>query len=190
MADLIVRDDQTLAFYAADLEAACIEIDSHDGEIPPDLMKRFECASLALSAKVDRWIGYLDGVKGMILMLDIRSKRAAAALKAARTLQEGLKGYIKFVMLSTPNVPYKGNAGTLYLHGQAAQPKYSFVFPDKSVANVVDDAFIKMEPSIVPYLVPVTHQVLNTEKIKTDLAAGAKLNWATLEKGSHVRAKG
>lgn len=181
---------QSLAEIACDLEAACMEIDASDGEISPDLMKRFECANLALSTKVDRWIGYLDGVKGMIATLEVRAKRSAAALSAARSLENGLKKYVKMVIETTPNVPYKGESGTLYLHGEGDKLKFNFKFCDKTVREVVEPAFAEMEPSVRPYLMDVTHQIINKEKLKADLLAGVRLNWAETYYGKHVRTKG
>lgn len=188
--EIVPTRPPSIAEIAADLEAVCTEIDMENGEIKPELMKRFEFAQLALRDKCDRWIGYIDGLKGAIATLKSRSDRASAALRTAQSFEKQLKFYMKQVLEQNPNLTFKGEGGTIYLHGEGDKIKYNFKFGDKSVAEVVETAFIDMEPTVRPYLIDVTHQVINKEKLKADLLAGVKLNWAELYKGSHVRLKG
>ncbi len=188
--ELAAPKSRSLADIAADLEAVCTAIDSENGEISEALIERFKFAELALRDKVDRWIGYMDGLDGMIATLEIRSKRAAAALKTARSFEKRLKAGMKFVIEQNPNLTFKGESGTVYLHGQAETVEYEFKFGDKTVREVIDPAFIAMEPGVIPYLVPVTHQVIDETKLKIDLKQGKECKWARLVKGSHPRVKG
>ncbi len=190
MAAEIATRDQSLSKYAADLEAICTEIELCDGELPKDLMQRFEYANLALQNKCDRWIGYVDAMKAMIGVLEQRSKRAATALKTARGLQEYLENGMKAVIETNPNLTFKGESGTIYLHGQAETIDYAFKWGKKTVDYVVDPAFIQMEPSVSPYLTTVTYQVIDRDRLKADLKIGVPVTWAKLVKPSYVAVKG
>lgn len=190
MTSEIAPRDQSLAKYAADLEAICTEIEMCDGTLPADLMQRFEYANMALQQKCDRWIGYVDAMDAMIGILEQRSKRAATALKTARGLSEYLKTGMKSVIEANPNLTFKGENGTIYLHGQAEKPKYAFKFGEKTVRLVVDPAFIQMEPSISPYLRTVTYQVIDEPSLMATLQTGGEVSWAKIDRPSHIRIKG
>jgi hypothetical protein len=190
MSTELASRDQSLSAYAADLEAICTEIEMCDGEIPQDTMARFEFANLALQAKCERWIGYRDAIDGMITALEAKAKRSQAAVRGAKALKTYLDNGMKFVIESNPNLTFKGESGTLYLHGQAPAVRYAFKFEDKTVYRTVEPIVAQMEPSVVPYLKDVTYQVIDSEKLKADLKAGITLNWASLEAGKHVRIKG
>lgn len=181
---------QSLMQVAAALEQVCNEIDAMDGVITDEMIRRFDDAKLALSAKTDRWILYIDALKHMTTSLKDRKERAAKALKSVEALQTRLKEYVKFVIEQNPDVPFRGEEGSLYLHGNPESVRYSFDFEDKTFYRCVHSEVLAMEPSIVPYVKAGTVWIIDGDKVKADLKAGMKLSFASLERGKHVRVKG
>lgn len=184
------RRSESPAAYALELELVCQEIDAAEGDISPELMKRFEGAKYALAEKTDRWIGFLDAAAAMVEALKVRKDRAAKALKTAEALQKRLKGHVKFCMEQTPNVPFKGDSGSLYLHRNPEGVEIDFALEDKTAYKTVDSALIEMEPSLAHYVKQLNFYAIDTTKLKNDLKGGRLLSWARLSQGSHLRVKG
>ena len=173
-----------------DLESLCTEIDANEGVITDELLARFNDAKLALSHKVDNWIGYLDSIKNMVETLKERKERVTRAYKVADGLQKRLREYLKFVMQASPSLPYKGEEGSLYLHGSPESVKYAFEFTDQTFYKIVDPTILQLEPSINDYVKVTTCYLIDGVKVKKDLKAGIKISWAELTKDSHVRVRG
>lgn len=184
------QNTSSLAGRAVELELICQEIDAADGEISDALIARFDDAKLALSAKVDGWILYLDAIKYMAEALKERKERAAKAQKTAEALQARLKDYLKHVLVANPGIPFKGEEGSIYLHKNPQGVRYAFQFEDKTFYRTVDRALLDMEPSMNSYVKQATVYMLDGEKVKQDLKAGMTLPWAELHQDSHLRTKG
>ena len=189
---LVAKKRVSLAEHAVSMEALCNEIDDNeDDELPAGLIERFMSAQVGLSTKVDSWIGYLDAAKARILLLEEMKARVKKAIRSAKTVNEGMKGYIEHVLRSTgEKVTLKGSTGTLYLHGQAPSLKLTVKTSEKTVYNVIDPTMPDFEQSMVPYCQQVTFLSLDRDKLVAELKAGMKLPWASLEPGAHVRIKG
>ncbi len=188
MSDIIVSKDRpSLARYAADLEAICLEIDEETGEITDELVKRFDDARLALADKTDRWIGYLDAIKHLEAAAKERKDRAGNAQKTFAALNKRLRDYIQFVIESSPGVPLKGSEGSLALQKNPESVKIDFDGVDKTFYRVIDPTLLKLEPTLNEYVKTITCYVIDNDRLKADLKAGKTLSWARLERGSHVR---
>lgn len=179
----------TLARCAAELEAVCAELDANDGEITDAMIARFDQATMAMTAKVDGWINYIESVKGMAGIAEARKVRATKRHETLVNLHKRLKARIKELMLLAPGIPFKGSEEQLYLHGHAEAPEYAVTFAKKALSNVVDQALLEMEPGLGDYCKSVTTWVIDGDKVRTALRAGVKLPWAKLNKGSDVRIK-
>lgn len=180
----------SLSRYATEVELICQEIDACDGEIPEGLIARFAEAQTGMAAKVDSWIGMLDAVKSRIALLKEMRERVTRAVKAAENLDKGFKGYIKYNLQNKPDIPFKGESGSFYLHRNPKSVKVDFEFSDKTVYKTIDPALVSLEPTINPYIKEIRFVVLDNEKLKADLEAGMKLSWARIEQDSHIRVKG
>ncbi len=177
----------SLARYATDLELVCQEIDNADGVISDELMARFDDAKLALSDKADRWINYLDMLKGMAETLKERKDRAAKAQKTAEALQKRLREYVKFVIEQNPGIPFVGTEGRITLQNKAEGVAYAFAIPDKTFYRVCDKTSLELEPSLLPYIQVSSVMTVDHDKVKADLKAGMQLRFATLTRGSSIR---
>ncbi len=179
----------TLASVAAELALLLDEIDSHDGEITADIIARFDDASLAVADKCDRWIGYLDSLKAMSAALKERKDRAAKAQKSVDALQARLKDYLKGVLATNPGVPFKGSEGSLALQKNPESVRYAFTRDERTIYAVVPQATLEMFSDLHNYVTAITSLVVDSVKVKEALKSGVILDFATLERGEHVRIK-
>ena len=185
--DIIVQERKSLARYAADLEAICLEIDEETGEISEELIKRFDDARLDLATKCDNWIGYLDALKALVAEAKERKERAAKAQKTFEGVNKRLRDYLKFVMETNHGLAFKGTQGKLALQSNAAALKVDFELADKTIYKAIDPTLLELEPSLNHYVKQISCYVLDTERLKEDLKSGATVPWARLGKGSHGR---
>lgn len=181
---------KNLGQYALELDLVCQEIDANDGIVTDDMLVRFDSATVDLATKVDGWLWYLDTIKAMIEALKERKDRAAKAHKAAENLQKRLKEHVKWTIQQTPDIPFKGNEGSIYLHRNPPGIELSFTLEDKSIYKTVPDALMQIEPSIGEYTKEITVKVLDMERLRNDLKAGKFVAWAEIKQDSHVRTKG
>ena len=159
----------TLAQRAVALEAVCNEIDQNDGVITDEMIARFDDAKLAVAEKVDSWIWYLDTLKTMAINAKVQKKRAEKAQKSLKGIQDGLNAYLKSLIQTTPDVPFRGKTGALYIHKSPPGVAYSFVFDKKTLYNAIDPALLDMEPTLAPYVKAVTGWVLDGSRVMADL---------------------
>lgn len=177
----------SLAACAAQLELIFQEIDNFDGEITTEMVARFDDASLAVSAKTDNWIWYLDTLKFMIAGLKERKDRATKAQKSAEALNARLREFLRGILQSNPGVPFKGNDGSLALQKNPESVSYAFDTESKTFYSIVPPATLTMFPDLRPYASGVTVILIDGARVKADLKAGKALDFAKLETGSHVR---
>ncbi len=179
----------TLADYAMEVERMCAEVDACEGEIPSDVIQRFETAELALAEKCDRWIGLLDAVKSRSELLKEHKERVQKAIKATDGVQERLKSYLKHTMQAFPDLPYKGSSGRLALQKNPESLKIHFETKDVTVYRTLEKSMLSLEPGLNAYVKEITLYVIETDKLKADLKAGMKMYWAELTQDSHVRVR-
>ena len=177
----------TLASVAAELALLLDEIDTHDGEITADIIARFDDASLAVADKTDKWISYLDSLKAMSAALKERKDRAAKAQKSVEALQARLKDYLKGVLSTNPGIPFKGSEGSLALQKNPESVRYAFTREERTVYSVVHPNTLAMFNGLGAYVTEIRSLVVDGAKVKADLQAGMQLDFATLERGDHVR---
>ncbi len=190
--DIVPKKRVSLAEHAAIVEAICNQIDDNeDEELPEGLIQKFMEANLDLARKTDNWIGLLDAVKARINLLDDMKLRVKKALKAAKTLDQSMKDYVKFVIAGTEGrIPLKGTVGTLYAHSNPEGLHVTVKTTEKAVYHVVDPAMPDWDQSMLQYCRQVTFLTLDKDKVRADLKAGMKLPWAELVRDFHVRIKG
>lgn len=178
---------KSLAAYVFELEQICSEIDEETGVISDDLVLRFNGASLALADKVDGWIGFLDALKVSLAEAKERKERADNARRAFEAMNKRLRDYLKFVMETHPNTPFKGSEGSLALQRNPESVEIDFTTVDKTIYKAIDSSLLTLEPSLNNYVKAITAYVIDTERLKADLKAGVELSWARLTRGHHVR---
>lgn len=180
----------TLAAHVAELEAIIAEM-PEDGEVPSEVLTRFEGAQLELAQKVDRYIALLEAGKFLAEALKEREQRMRQARKGAERLTEKLKEMAKFVMESTGRRALPGaELGTLALHKNPESVHVDFDVQDKTVYRCLDAALLTMEPSLLTYVKTFMFHSIDLEKLKADLKSGMEVPWARLASGSHVRIRG
>jgi hypothetical protein len=129
----------------------------------------------------------LSAVKARIDQLKEHRDRVAKAVKSAERFQERLKGYVKFVMQTFPDVPYKGTSGRLALQNNPESLKIDFETKDVTFYKAIDRALVGLEPSLNTYIREVVVCILDNDKIKADLKGGVEIPWARFERDQHVR---
>lgn len=184
---------KTLAQIAAQVEAVASQIDQVDDEIPESLIAQLADGEDELASKVDSWISYLDYIRATSAMYRERVERAAKGQKVHENLEKRLKLYLKKVIQDNPGLKFKGDDGEIYLHRNAPALKTIFdSAPDRKVtlSSVVQpDEITLLAPDSAEYLKSMVYHVLDRERIKSDLAAGKTVTFATIQQDSHVRIK-
>ncbi len=188
----------TIAENALAIERLCdeIEVMEDNGDaIPTDMIAKFAAANLAMAAKTDRWIGFMEAVASRLEVLKDRKRATMKAIKAGETMQKGLKDYLKHCLLEFAEgegkrVPFVGSHGRLYLHNNPPAIKVTLTRTDKTIYKCIDPMMIHMDETIRHYAKPVTTYILDTDQLEADLKAGKKLSWASIEQDCHVRIKG
>ncbi len=100
--------------------------------------------------------------------------------------QEAFKEAAKQAIKDNPDLPWIDSYGTkVYVsRNSSASLQMNLSLDDKTVRNVVDYGDVTR---LGPYVKTVTYLVIDTDKVREDLAAGVEISWAKLERGDHVR---
>ncbi len=179
----------SLATYAMEVERLCALIDdNHDAELPLDLIQLFDEARGGLVAKSDAWIGVLTAVKYRAAQLKEQAEAYKKAQKSAEKLEERMHDYIKQVMTEFPQVPFRGSTGKICLQANsAAALVIDFDVGQKVLYKVVDIAQTAVCSGLSDYVEMVSHFVIDTARLKSDVESGKEFTWCRLKRGEHVR---
>jgi hypothetical protein len=180
-------ENKPLSAYIAEMEALANEIDDVTGEIPKELLEKLWAAHNNVKTKTDEWINYLDVQVGFEAIYAEKKKRLDTQIKRIHHLQNSLKSYLKYILQSNPEMVLKGDEGRICLQKNPPALDISFERKDKVFYKAIDQSFAAFEPSLSPYLKQVSCFVVDTERVKEDLAAGKPLNWAKITQDFHVR---
>lgn len=185
---LPVKAKMPLNWAAHVLSSLCDQIDGSP-EIDDALIQAFTMTEMALAKAIDRrkalmWqiSGHLAAARGMRAEIDEQVQKLKAIEKKVKlsTLVE---------MEAHQDLPWRDSCGKrLWISKNAeASLKLTFDIKEKrTFTNLVHGDTVRNFDIPEKYLTRVTITTLNTDAVKADLEAGAKLIWATAERGRHV----
>lgn len=179
---------KTLSRYLHDLEIVMFQIDNAD-EITPELVTKFEEAQADLKSKCDNWFGILDALAAQEVVLKTRKEAADKEYAKNQNLQRRLKDYLRYQMEQNPDKKFEGTEERFTLQKNSAK-RLAFDYETvKSSVEIVPDFVTALDDRVLEYTKIIECRVLDSEKLRKDLAAGKVLPFAKLEQGNHIRRK-
>lgn len=161
----------TLSDLTQRLELLCEKIDDLEGEIPNGLLELFAETNLEHTQKVDNYLFVLDRLRRDSAYYSQRSAKILQRAKTCESLEKAIKERLKQNIIAYPDLPWKSSDGDK-LRVQEN--------PESLVIEPLADIPIK-------YFNEKTVISVDREKIKEDLKNGVVLEWAKLERGTHLR---
>jgi hypothetical protein len=174
----------TLATLTTQLEAICDQIEDSD-TLPDDLLERFADARLSHMSKIDNYVSLLSTIKSNAEYYETRAKQLQRRAKTCARIEAAVKERLLIQVMTHPNLPWASSEGDK-LRAQKSPEALEIDLPNKSrtFSHVVDSLPDDFNPRYADH---VTCTVLNTERIRTELAGGIDIPWARLVKRSHLR---
>jgi hypothetical protein len=177
------------AAAAQRLADICARLDSGEA-ITPEFLQLFRDGKAELTNDVERTKNLMAMLKAFLTISKRAKKywteRNAGLTKAIAILKESTKQTIE----ARPDLPYKDSFGKplQVVETGTATLRFKFDPPAKKVvSNIVDMQAVEFFSIPAEYLEHVSFIRLNTDKLRADLDAGKKLDWAYLERSTHVR---
>lgn len=158
---------------AIELERLCDKVDSID-EITPVIEKIFSAATSDLSESVDRRISFIKYAESQIESGKTMRDQWDARIKRFERILNDIKHQTTEVMKSSPNLPYKGQLGSLKVQKNSV-PSLVFENADHFMRQYFYSVYVDHVPKI------------NNAEVKKYLQAGEILEGTKLEYGEHLR---
>lgn len=152
---------------ASQLEAICTTVDSAD-EITEAIEDIFSVSMTTLSESVDRRIAFLEYAESQIEHAKKRRDKWANRAKQFERALERIKTNTIQVMKNAPDLPYRGELGTLKIQ-KNSQPSV-----------IVDETSLHSDYCNVSY-------APNRTRIKEAILDGTEVAGARLEYGEHLK---
>lgn len=155
-------------------ELLCELVDKQEGVLPNDLLERFAETSLEHTKKIDAYLAVLDRCRIDSAYYSERSETLLRRAKTCEKVEKAIKERLKDMIIAHPDLPWKSSDGDK-LRVQDS--------PEALVIEQETDFLISMVPTKYVKII----SKLDREKVKEDLKNGVILEWARLERGTHLR---
>lgn len=153
-----------------------------------------------LSSSVDRRIAFLDylgeqsvGSKpgsGIIGKAQDLYRIYREKMETATKLRDRVKEQTLSIIDANKQITFQGNLGKLASqNNSSAKLICDIQLTSKTLSNLIDPASETMLDIPAEYVKAVTVMMLDTDKLKQDLALGKEVPFARLEKGTHLRVR-
>ncbi len=181
---------QTSFFSAAVILAEiCDKMDNSD-EIDEEILAQFDTATTSLEESIDRRKFVVREAESKIELARSYKRSLDETIKKLQKVQERIIESTKTMVGLNPNIPFKDTLGNKLTVRKNSQPHLVLALDlreGKTVSNILDDASISLLGIDEKYIKQVSYTTLNTEKVKSDLALGVEIPWASLHFGTHLR---
>jgi len=177
-----------LALAAQNLSQLMEAID--DGTLNETITRLFSSDRLAVADAVDRRIFCLrhfeDTIKNLKAIADEYRLKAKQLEHALETIKEKTVQ----IMEQVPDVPYVGELGRLRIQNNSQSAlELKFELGKKSVSNILSESDIEKYQIPQELMETVTYTALKSDTVKKLVEAGEKLEWASVQRGRHLRYK-
>lgn len=163
-------------------EKICSDIETQD-EVNEELKRQFSEAQDLTMDQVDRRIEFMLYVEAQRDKAKDMATRWTARAKALEGTMEWIKNQAKTVLMAVPGVPLKGSLGAFKLVKNSKAALVTRCQTAKFSFEIVPDTD-GIDPD---YLKTMQFTVLDKDRIRSDLAAGKDVPFASLFQDYHVR---
>lgn len=178
-------------FEAASKFSALMAAIDEGMPITDAVQREFAEGRLDVIEAIDRRKAAMHYLKHMTEAARAAREEMDARVQQLKAAQEALKANTKAIMEKFPDDMYQDSVGrklSIANNGGKAALKLGFeIRESKSVSNVIDLEVVEFLGIDKKYIKPVSFLTLDTDALRADLEVGANLDWASLERGTHVR---
>jgi hypothetical protein len=171
---------------AATLAAICREIEE-GVDVDEALVAAFDDAKGLVAEGIDRRKAVVRELDAKLELAKSYKAEAEEYVRKFERIKKRLKDRTLELIEQNPDIPYADSLGKKLTKGESKALKLGFDTYKRAFSNIIDADMADLLDIPEKYLKQVYFLTLDTDAIKADLLAGGQVDWASLQKNTHLK---